>query len=135
MAYSRNVETVPMTLVEMPEFILRSKDLFSSAELNALQVHIGTHPDSGDLMPGTGGVRKLRWALEGKGKRGGARIIYYFHSGAVPIFLLTVFSKNEKVDLSKAEKNQLRKLIPFSLRVIKNTREYHGRENQKQSER
>jgi hypothetical protein len=64
-------------------------------------------------MPGTGGVRKLRWALEGKGKRGGARIIYYFHSRAMPIFLLTVFSKNEKVDLSKSEKNELRKLIPI----------------------
>jgi hypothetical protein len=112
MAYSRNVKTVPMTLVEMPEFIARSKDLFSSEELIALQVHVGTYPESGDLMPGTGGVRKLRWALEGKGKRGGARIIYYFHSGALPIFLLTVFSKNEKVDLSKSEKNELRKLIP-----------------------
>ena len=95
-----------MTLVEMPEFISRSKDLFSSEEFNALQVHIGTHPESGDLMPGTGGVRKLRWALERKGKRGGARIIYYFHSGSMPIFLLTVFSKNEKVDLSKAKKKR-----------------------------
>lgn len=102
-----------MTLVEMPEFIARSKDLFSSEELNALLVQVGTHPESGDLMPGTGGVRKLRWALERKGKRGGARIIYYFHSGALPIFLLTVFSKNEKIDLSKAEKNELRKLIPI----------------------
>lgn len=93
MAYSRNLGTVPMILAEMPEFIARSKGLFSSEELNALQIHIGTQPQSGDLMPGTGGVRKLRWALEGKGKRGGARIVYYFHSGAMPIFLLTVFCK------------------------------------------
>jgi hypothetical protein len=120
MAYSRNVETVPMTLVEMPEFIARSKNLFSSEELNALQVHLGTHPESGDLMPGTGGVRKLRWALEGKGKRGGARIIYYFHSGAMPIFLLTVFAKNEKTDLSKPEKNELRKLIPILVQSYRN---------------
>jgi hypothetical protein len=113
MAYSKRVESVPMTLVELPEFISRTKDLFSSEELNALQVHLGTHPESGDLMPGTGGVRKLRWALEGQGKRGGARVIYYFHNGAMPIFLLTVFSKNEKTDLSKAEKNELRNLIPI----------------------
>jgi len=51
-----------------------------------LQIHIGMPPESGELMPGTGGVRKLRWALEGKGKRGGARVVYYFHSGAMPIF-------------------------------------------------
>ena len=122
MAYSRNVETVPITLVEMPEFIAKSKSLFSPEELNALQVHIGMHPESGDLMPGTGGVRKLRWALEGKGKRGGARIVYYFQSAAMPIFLLTVFARNEKADLSKLEKNELRKLIPILVQSYRNQR-------------
>jgi hypothetical protein len=87
-----------------------------------LQVHIGTQPESGDLMPGTAGVRKLRWALEGKGKRGGARIVYYFHSSAMPIFLPTVFAKNEKTDLSKPEKNELRKLIPILVQSYRNQR-------------
>jgi hypothetical protein len=122
MAYSGAVETVPMTLVEMPEFIARSKGLLSSEEVNALQVHVGTHPESGDLMPDTGGIRKLRWALEGRGKRGVARVVYYFHSGAMPIFLLTVFAKNEKADLSKAEKNELRKLIPLLVQSYRNQR-------------
>lgn len=62
----------------------------------------------GDLMAGTGGARKFRWAGRGKGKSGGYRIITYFGGDDIPVFLLTVFSKGEKANLSKADRNALK---------------------------
>lgn len=61
-------------------------------------------------MQGTGGVRKLRWGRGGRGKSGGVRIIYYHHSEAMPLYLLTVYGKNEQANLSKGERNELAKL-------------------------
>lgn len=62
-------------------------------------------------MEGTGGVRKLRWRKGNRGKSGGVRVIYYFHSEAMPLYLLTVFGKNERANLSKAERNALSALV------------------------
>jgi hypothetical protein len=62
------------------------------------------------MMQGTGGIRKVRRSSGNKGKRGGVRVIYYFHNKAIPLFLLTVFGKSEKANLSKAERNDLAKL-------------------------
>lgn len=62
-------------------------------------------------MQGTGSVRKLRWASKGKGKSGGSRIIYFFYNEKIPMFLLTIFGKNEKINLSKSERNELSKLV------------------------
>ena len=61
-------------------------------------------------MTGTGGIRKLRWSAQGKGKSGGVRVIYYYYNKSIPLFLLTVFGKGEKVNLSKVESNELAKL-------------------------
>jgi len=63
-------------------------------------------------MPGTGGARKLRWKALGRGKRGGVRVIFYFHNESLPLFLLNVFAKNEKANLTKAEQNEMRALLP-----------------------
>ena len=63
------------------------------------------------MIEGTGGIRKLRWAREGMGKRGGVRVIYYFHSERMPLYLLTIFGKNEQSDLSMAERATLAKLV------------------------
>ncbi len=62
-------------------------------------------------MPGTGGARKLRWAVRGKGKSGGVRVITFFSGPPVPVFVLTVFGKGEKINLSQAERNALRKVL------------------------
>ena len=99
------------TVAEMPEFIRNSKRLLDAEEIQSLISYLAEHPSSGVLMAGTGGVRKLRWAREGMGKRGGVRVIYYFHSERLPLYLLTIFGKNEKADLSKAEANSLSKLV------------------------
>ena len=82
----------------------------TEAERTALIDYLAYHPNAGDLIPGTGGVRKLRWGLEGRGKRGGARVIYFYHSIDVPLFALTAFAKNEKTDLSQADRNEFRTL-------------------------
>ena len=76
----------------------------------ALLEYLAARPRAGDLIPGTGGVRKLRWARGGRGKSAGVRAIYYFHSDAMPLYLLTVFGKNERADLTAAERNELARL-------------------------
>jgi len=66
-------------------------------------------------MEGTGGVRKLRWARGSRGKSGGVRVIYYFHSDRIPLYLLTMFAKNERANLNKAERNELAELVGLLL--------------------
>lgn len=103
----------PMTVVETGEFLRDAKSLMLDAEREELIAFLGTNPTAGKLIPETGGVRKIRWALAGRGKRGGARVIYYFHSSRLPLFLLAAYGKNEKANLSTAERNAMKRLIPI----------------------
>ena len=98
------------TIVELSEFIKRADKLLSTSEKDELVNHLAVYVKSGDLMTGTGGIRKLRWSAQGKGKSGGVRVIYYYYNKSIPLFLLTVFGKGEKANLSKAESNELAKL-------------------------
>jgi hypothetical protein len=97
------------TIVELPEYIQRSSRLLSESEKKGIINYLALHPLSGAVMQGTGGIRKFRWATGNKGKSGGVRVIYYFHNKSIPLFLLTVFGKNEKDNLSKSERNELAK--------------------------
>ena len=72
---------------------------------------IARDPKCGTVIPGTAGVRKVRFAIGGRGKRGGARIVYYFYNERFPVFLITVFAKNERSDLAHSERNDLAKLV------------------------
>lgn len=74
---------------------------------------VGANPEAGEIMPETGGVRKIRWAREGMGKRGGTRVIYYYRSERLPVFLLTAYPKDRKANLSKAERNAMKRLAPI----------------------
>jgi hypothetical protein len=83
---------------------------------------VSADPRSGVVMPGTGGVYKIRVAASGRGKRGGARVIYWFGGEDVPLFLLAVFAKNERSDLSQTERNNLAKLTSGLIRGYRSGR-------------
>ncbi len=83
----------------------------SSEEMTAAVDLVATVPEDGDIMQGTGGVRKARLAGRGKGKSGGYRIVWYFGGDDIPVFLLTVFGKGEKSNLSPSERNALRAMV------------------------
>ena len=102
-----------MTVVETARFLRDAESLLSEAGRAELVAYVAMTPEAGLLIPETGGVRKLRWALPGRGKSGGARVIYYFHSERMPVFLLAMYGKNEKANLSKAERNAMRVRIPI----------------------
>jgi hypothetical protein len=72
---------------------------------------IAANPDAGNEIRGTGGARKVRFAGRGKGKSGGYRVITFYSGEDIPVFLLNVFAKNEKTDLSQAERNQLKTVL------------------------
>ncbi len=97
------------TIVELPEYTKRSDKLLSESESNSIINYLAAHPAAGSLMQGTGGIRKLRWASQGRGKSGGVRVIYYYHNQSMPLFLLTLFGKAEKDNLTKGERNDLAK--------------------------
>lgn len=99
-----------ITIVELPEFDKNAANLLDETEKSQLIFHLATHPKAGVLIPGSGGIRKLRWAQKGKGKSGGVRIIYFFHNEDTPLFLLTIFSKSRKVNINAVEKKELSKL-------------------------
>ena len=110
MSYSLLVNEPLMTIVETPTFLKSAKVLLTDAEKDELLFYLANNPLAGDIMPETGGVRKLRWAREGEGKSGGYRVIYYFHSESIPLFAILIYGKNQKANLTKAEKNTMKKL-------------------------
>ena len=100
-----------ITVAETESFQRKITKLLTSEEKEDLIVYLSEHPSSGDLIQGTGGIRKLRWARGTKGKSGGVRVIYYYHSEMMPLYLLAVFGKNEKANISAEEKNFLSKAV------------------------
>ena len=111
-AYSSiNMAEAPMTVVETEEFLRKAKPLMSDAEREDLGAYLGANPQAGKIVAKTGGVRKVRWGLAGRGKRCGARVIYYYHSERLPLFLLTAYPKNEKANLTQAERNAMKRLV------------------------
>lgn len=94
---------LPITVVETHEFISSTRKLMDDGDREELVKYLAYNPMAGDVMPGTGGVRKLRWGLEGRGKRGGARVIFFFHDLEMPLYLLTAYAKNEQENLSQAD--------------------------------
>jgi hypothetical protein len=104
------VKAVPVTVIETPEFLSSTRKLWDEKERALLVDYLAYHPMAGDVIQGTGGIRKLRWALEGRGKRGGARVIYFFHDAGMPLFALTAYAKNEQADLSQQDRNDFRQL-------------------------
>lgn len=85
--------------------------MLSEAEREGLCLYLIQNPSKGDVISGTGGVRKLRFAAEGKGKRGGAHVIYLYHVIGATVYLMTCYAKNEQSDIDPAVKKKLKTIV------------------------
>lgn len=94
----------PITVAETQSFARSAAKIWSEDELTALVDHVAHSPEWGDVIPGTGGVRKLRWGRSGSGKRGGVRVIYFYYRSDCPLYLLLAYAKAQATDLSADEK-------------------------------
>jgi hypothetical protein len=99
-------------VIETPDFLADAKDAgIGEVERTAIVSHFAEKPADGVVIKGTGGAHKVRFGGRGKGKSGGYRVIAYFGGQDIPVFLLNVFGKGDKVDLSKGERNELKEML------------------------
>jgi hypothetical protein len=105
LAYIKTVQTV----VETPSYLVAAYKLFGEIDRADIVSLVAADPECGDVIVGTGGFRKVRVGRAGMGKSGGARVVYIWRNERFPIFLITVFAKNDKANLSKKERNALKK--------------------------
>jgi hypothetical protein len=108
-----------MEFIEAPAFTRHLPSYLNDDEYQALQVELGENPEAGDLMPGTGGFRKMRWAdvRRSKGRRGGIRIIYYYFRSDDQIWLMAAYDKSEASDLTAKQKKALKTAIESELKA------------------
>lgn len=104
-----------MWLVETRVFTREVTELLSDEEYRALQLALVFRPEQGNLIPGSGGLRKLRWLARGTGKRGGLRVIYYWDKPANRVYLLRVYRKSRQDDLTPQQLRLLRRLVQEEL--------------------
>jgi len=97
----------PQTVVETVAYLKAVNSMWDEDTKTEFINHIALHPDEGDIIPGTGGIRKIRWQASGRGKRGGARVIYYVYDQNNPIYLLFAYPKNVQDNISEKEKKVL----------------------------
>jgi hypothetical protein len=99
-----------MVFIETPVFTRQVRELLSDEAYSAFQWYMALNPEAGDVIPGTGGLRKVRWSVAGGGKRGGVRVIYFHVAAQAEVRLLLIYRKGVKDDLTAAEKRALRRL-------------------------
>lgn len=101
------------TVISTPTFLTQAKRCgLTDDELQEIVSTIAFDPEAGAIMTKTGGARKVRHARKGQGKSGGYRTIHYFGGGDIPVFMLAIYGKNDKANLSKAEQNELARILP-----------------------
>lgn len=110
MAYIGAVSRKLVTVAETALFVRQAEDVWDDAEREAFVNFIAGDPEAGDVIPDTGGVRKIRWRQAGTGKRGGTRVIYFYHDANRPLYLLMVYAKSRQENLTPVEKRAVRKL-------------------------
>jgi RelE toxin of RelE / RelB toxin-antitoxin system len=106
--------SVPLTVVETPQFVRQADGAWTDEERQEFVDFIARNPEAGDVIPETGGVRKVRWRRAGMGKRGGTRVIYFYHNPTTPLFLLMVYAKAVREDVAPEAK---RVLAEFAARI------------------
>ncbi len=108
------------TIVETLSFIRQAKKLgLSNEELDSVKTLIAQHPTLGSVISGTGGARKVRIPMQGKGKSGGYRVVTYYSGEDIPVFLLDIYAKSSKANLTKAETNDLRIILASIARLYR----------------
>ncbi len=100
-----------MKFIETPVFTKDVRDLLSDEEYRGLQLALVLRPEQGSVIPGSGGLRKLRWGSKGRGKRGGIRLIYYWITAENTIFMLLLYDRSTQVDLTPAQARMLRQVV------------------------
>lgn len=100
-----------MVFIETPIFSKQVIEVLTDEQYGLLQASLVAKPNAGDLIKGSGGLRKLRWALLGRGKSGGVRIVYFWRVSESQILMLTMYAKNVQANLTPAQAKQLAKLV------------------------
>ena len=96
----------PVSVIEFAGYRRRARELLTAGQRDSVIDLVAYEPTCGDIIPGSGGLRKVRIGRDGIGKRGGTRVVYYFYNEDFPILLLALYAKNEKSDLTIAEKRE-----------------------------
>lgn len=107
------------TVAETPTFSRQAGKLFREDEKRELIDYLAKNPLAGDEIPGTGGVRKLRFAMAGRGKRGGARVVYYYLDDRLPLYALLAYAKAAQADMTPAEKRMVSALASALKATVK----------------
>ena len=115
----RQWRILSMSFVETSLFSRLREHYLDDEQFSLLQASLITAPDAGQVIRGSGGIRKIRWAMDGAGKRGGLRILYYRRRSSSRIYLMTLYRKSEVTDLSKAELQALKILVSEIDRKLK----------------
>jgi mRNA-degrading endonuclease RelE of RelBE toxin-antitoxin system len=105
-----------MLFIETPVFTRQLRELLPDDEYRNLQLALLLRPEAGPIIPGGSGLRKIRWGLAGRGKRGGMRIIYYWDKAKDCIYMLLVYPKNRQEDLTQEQLRTLRNLVKENLK-------------------
>jgi len=100
-----------MVIIETSVFTRQVQKLLSDEEYRRLQMDLSSRPDMGVIIPGSGGLRKVRWGVHGRGKRGGVRVIYYWAVKQKRLFMLLIYPKNVRDDLSPAQLKMLKQIV------------------------
>ena len=116
-----------ITVAETLTFIRQAESVWSDEEREAFVDFIARNPKAGDVIPETGGVRKVRWSMQSRGKRGGVRVIYFFYDRNAPIYLLMVYAKGVRENISPEAKKLVRE---FAARIKQAHRRREGRGRQ-----
>jgi hypothetical protein len=111
--------SVPLTVVETPLFVRQADDVWTDTEREEFVDYIARNPDAGDVIQDTGGVRKVRWRRQGTGKRGGVRVTYFYYNPTTPLFLLMVYAKALREDVTPEAKKAVAEFAARIKRAVR----------------